>query len=316
MREALVQESSRFILMSKHGMAHKSIPSMDDQHEPRIEPLYLSGDDIHIALSQLDMSLDDMIAAEDSSTLLAWVGSYQEHDYWVVRVPALEELSLGEWKPLREFGDRLERSVDAGILATANGLVEFHKSHGFCSACGVSTIASKAGASRKCNGCNRSIYPRMDVAAIMLITSPCGNYALLGRKENWPQGRYSTLSGFAEVGETLEECCMRETFEEGGVVVDPSSVSFVASQPWPFPRSLMVGFQGRAKYAGEGLPTINVDEEEMEDVQWFSRDYVRERVAGGSTAMGYQPTAEEAEFHIPGRSSLARVLITKWVESE
>jgi NAD+ diphosphatase len=101
------------------------------------------------------------------------------------------------------------------------------------------------------------------------------------------------------------------------VVVDPSSVSFAASQPWPFPRSLMVGFQARAKDTGEGLlPTINVDKEEMEDIKWFSRDYVRERVAGGSTALGYQPTAEEEEFHIPGRSSLARVLITKWVESE
>jgi NAD+ diphosphatase len=322
--------------MSKHGMAHHSTPPMMDdddqqqqQHEPQIEPLYLSVDDIQIVLSQYEISLSDMMVPTDSTTklfLLAWVGSYQGNDYWVIKVPPDlgELLPLGEWKPLREFGDRLERSVDAGILATANGLVEFHKSHGFCSFCGASTITTKAGASRKCtgSGCNRSVYPRLDVATIMLITSPCGNYALLGRKANWPQGRYSTLAGFAEVGETLEECCRRETFEESGVVVDPSSVSFVASQPWPFPRSLMVAFQARAKEdAGEeqglaALPTIRVDKEEMEDIQWFSREYVRERLVGGSTALGYQPTVEEEEFHIPGRSSLARGLITKWVESE
>ncbi|KAL3933784.1 MAG: hypothetical protein SGARI_003627, partial [Bacillariaceae sp.] len=163
-------------------------------------------------------------------------------------------------KPLREFGDVLESNEEAGILATAQGLMEFHKSHPFCSLCGGATTPAKAGASRKCTSCQRSVYPRLDVAAIMLVTSPCDQYALLGRKESWPAGRYSTLAGFCEVGETLEDCCRRETFEESGVVVDPSTVQFVASQPWPFPRSLMVGFCAQAeagdKLQSTGLPTI------------------------------------------------------------
>ena len=151
----------------------------------------------------------------------------------------------------------------------------------------------------------------------MLITSSCGQYALLRRKRQWPKGRYSTLAGFAEVGETLEECCIRETFEESGVSVDPSTVGFVASQPWPFPRSVMVGFQGSAIKNGDDgiLPKINVDVNEMEDIQWFAKDYVKQRLSGGSTALGFKPNKSEAEFHIPGKSSLARLLITSWTDS-
>ena len=144
----------------------------------------------------------------------------------------------------------------------------------------------------------------------MLITTQCQQYALLGRKANWPKGRYSTLAGFSEVGETLEQCCARETFEESGVHVDRSSVRFVCSQPWPFPRSLMVGFRAEAKDTEK--PTICIEELEMEDIQWFHKDYVRERLEGGSTAMTFAPNEREREFHIPGPSSLARILISEW----
>uniref|UniRef100_A0A7S2EJS9 NAD(+) diphosphatase n=1 Tax=Trieres chinensis TaxID=1514140 RepID=A0A7S2EJS9_TRICV len=150
----------------------------------------------------------------------------------------------------------------------------------------------------------------------MLVTSPCGRYALLGRKANWPRGRYSTLAGFAEVGETLEECCVREVREESGVAVDPGTVRFVASQPWPFPRSLMVGFRATAAAAAEvpaaALPEVRINEDEMEDVRWFRRDFVARRLGGGSTALTFEPSDEEAEFHIPGKASLARILITEW----
>ena len=158
----------------------------------------------------------------------------------------------------------------------------------------------------------------------MLVTSPCDQYALLGRKQSWPSGRYSTLAGFCEVGETLEECCQRETFEESGVVVDPRSVVFAASQPWPFPRSLMVGFRAMAMMplssaaassssSSSSLPEIIVDTNEMEDVRWFEKDFVKERLSlSGSTALTFQPSEDEAEFHIPGKASLARYLITEW----
>lgn len=297
--------------------------------------------------------------------LIAYIGKYQDTDYWVVYLKDggnnkdddgfkesyhlksvltntfIQEYDVAtsttnfskerllECKPLREFGDSLEASYDAGILATANGLVEFHKSHGYCSYCGDPTKPSKAGGSRMCSNenCRRSVYPRIDSATIMLVTSPCEKYALLGRKSSWPAGRFSTLAGFCEVGETLEECCQRETFEESGVVVDPVSVRFEASQPWPFPRSLMVGFRAKAistvittvggstLSSSESLPEIIVDVSEMEDIRWFSKEFVRERLSlGGSTALSFQPNDAEAEFHVPGKASLARYLITNWTD--
>ena len=112
----------------------------------------------------------------------------------------------------------------------------------------------------------------------------------------------------------MEQCCIRETFEESGVVVDPATLRFVASQPWPFPRSLMVGFRGKAAAEpGEELPTIRIDENEMEDIQWFHRDFVREHLAGGgSTAANFQPNEKEERFHTPGLASLGRMLIYQW----
>lgn len=311
---------------------------------------------------------------EEEEPLVAWVGRHQDADYWAVylkdddiqadndgeeengsaepkllvlesiltevtSISTSEETTefLPRCKPLREFGDSLASSLDAAVLATANGLVEFHKSHGYCSSCGEATKPSKAGSCRTCSneGCVRSVvYPRIDSATIMLVTSPCEGWALLGRKRSWPAGRYSTLAGFCEVGETLEECLARETLEESGVVVDPASVRFVASQPWPFPRSLMVGFRAAAAaaaVAGEdpserssslttttpsSLPEITVDASEMEDIRWFPKHFVKERLSSsdGSTALTYEPDDAEAEFHVPGKASLARRLIAEWAD--
>lgn len=310
-KEVLVAGSSRFIVMQRNrGMLHHAV----QDHTEDCRPLFLNLDEINALVGRpVEDVLDSM---SESSDLLAWVGQFQDVDYWVVRLSD-ESSILGSpaagtmMAPLREFGDRLSSSTDAAILATANGLVEFHDSHPYCSKCASPTISARAGACRKCAGCKTSHYPRIDVASIMLIT--CGNYALLGRKANWPKGRYSTLAGFAEVGETLEECCVRETLEESGVQADLSSVQFVASQPWPFPRSLMVGFTATAiKPHDTGLPPILINKDEMDDIQWFSRDYVAARLEGGSTALGFQPNQAEQDFHIPGKASLARLLITQW----
>ena len=295
-------------------------------------PVYLTASQVNQILAEesypnLQESYESSSSESNSETLLAWVGSYKGQDYWVIRIKTdlatsdlpVDDSNNAAFANLREFGDRLEHRIDAGILATANGLVEFHTTHGYCSRCGSQTTCQKAGACRRCVGCGRSAYPRLDVATIMLITSPCGEYALLGRKSGWPKGRFSTLAGFAEVGETLEECCARETLEESGVRVDRRSIAFVASQPWPFPRSLMVGFQAKAAAGVEvdnatGLPRITVQPEEMEQIRWFTKEFVRERLGGGSTAQSFVPNATEAEFRIPGKSSLARLLITRWAK--
>mmetsp|Transcript_29264 Transcript_29264/g.79179 ORF Transcript_29264/g.79179 Transcript_29264/m.79179 type:complete len:495 (-) Transcript_29264:2377-3861(-) len=349
---------SKFILISTNGMWHRKPSSSSST----ASPLYLTVGQLEYLISYTRSkesspnNVDkETYFEEQKESLVAWVGSYQNEDYWVVHLKkdeiaagreiklqskltsllvetstGVEEESLSlDCKPLREFGDCLEVSHDAGILATANGLVEFHKSHSFCSHCGGPTEASKAGGSRTCTieGCRRSVYPRIDSATIMLVTSPCENYALLGRKKSWPSGRYSTLAGFCEVGETLEECCKRETYEESGVVVDPKSVRFVASQPWPFPRSLMVGFRAKAmaslmpsvgsELKSSRLPNITVDTDEMEDIQWFAKDFVKERLSlSGSTALTIQPNEMEKKFHVPGKASLARCLIAEWTNEE
>lgn len=313
---------ARFVFQTRQGVYHTT--TNNEKEELPIPRFYTFSE-----LSQFvgEETIQASVKSQDARQVLAWLGEHDNHNYWVYYQadhPSPQD-NLTIVTPLREFGDRLESSMEAAILATANGLVEFHKAHPFCSKCGSKTRITKAGASRTCmdnnnKDCGTSVYPRMDVASIMLITSPCEQYALLGRKAMWPTGRYSTLAGFAEVGETLEQCCARETQEESGVQVDRSSIKFVCSQPWPFPRSLMVGFRAKASAIIEeegnntstDLPPIQIEELEMEDVRWFPRDYVKERLAGGSTALGYQPSETEQEFHIPGPSSLARILITQW----
>mmetsp|Transcript_29461 Transcript_29461/g.55770 ORF Transcript_29461/g.55770 Transcript_29461/m.55770 type:complete len:440 (-) Transcript_29461:1900-3219(-) len=314
-----------------------------------VEPLFLSYDDC-----------DPNWLGNDKDTTISWLGQQsldegddgreetiteeQKMDYFAIDIP---HSSLDQWStvlvadgiessPVRNYGDSMSSRTHAALLASANGLLSFHRTHKFCSKCGSPTGQMKAGSARKCTdeSCRTSVYPRIDPAVIMLITSPCGEYALLGRNKRWPSGRYSTLAGFAEVGETLEECVVRETLEEAGVAVDPASMRFVASQPWPFPRSMMVGFMGKAATvdsnlidddaairdgdeAGE-LPNICVDPAELEDALWFSKDYVRVNglVEGrGSSALDFDPDEKEAEFHVPGPASLARLLITKWVTS-
>jgi NAD+ diphosphatase len=297
-------------------------PRNTDDSRSQVDPLYLS----YIQLEQVmnPDTVEDCFEQAEADNFIAWIGNSGGVDYFVChlkekRSDTMISALLGcdvRVAGLREFGDRLSGRLDAAVLATANGLVEFHKSHRFCSLCGSRTKSAKAGACRKCISCKNSVYPRIDVAAIMLITSPCLQYALLGRKKMWPQGRWSTLAGFCEVGETMEQCCAREVLEESGVEVELGSIRWVCSQPWPFPRSLMAGFRGIAKQTDQDLPRIQVDENELQDARWFHKDFVRERLQGGSTALGFKPNEKEQEFHVPGPSSLARLLIAQWATED
>jgi len=206
---------------------------------------------------------------------------------------------------LRTFGEDLQ-DIDAALLSTARGMMIFHSNTKFCSSCGSKTITYKAGSARKCTNqdCKKSHYPRIEPASIMLIVSKDNEYALLGRKKEWIKGRYSTLAGFLEVGETIEMCMIRETLEESNVVVDPDTVKIIATQPWVFPSSLMVGCYGVAK--NDGLPSIKVDDE-MEDVKWFHRSEVK---------AGLLSKGENGTLNFPGKSSLGRYLINRWIEGE
>ncbi|KAI2512298.1 NAD+ diphosphatase [Fragilaria crotonensis] len=241
-------DSSRFVVVeASRGMYHRIVDVTNNRSEA--EPLFLSYQELERLIGPGDI---DASFRGDNPNLIAWVGHFDGSDFFVchlkeniAEVSLVEVLDTAEVQVsnLRNFGDRLSRRMDAAILSTSNGLVEFHKSHPFCAKCGSLTKSAKVGACRKCTVCKSSFYPRIDVAAIMLITCQDGNYALLGRKAEWSKGRYSTLAGFCEVGETLEHCCAREVFEESGVEVNLNTIRFTCSQPWPFPRSLMAGFR-------------------------------------------------------------------------
>ncbi|MFE0422442.1 NAD(+) diphosphatase [Streptomyces sp. NPDC058953] len=179
---------------------------------------------------------------------------------------------------LREAGMLLS-ARDAGLLAHAVALENWQRLHRFCSRCGERTVIAAAGHVRRCQACGAEHYPRTDPAVIMLITDE-DDRALLGRQLHWPEGRFSTLAGFVEPGESLEQAVRREAYEEAGVVV--GDVAYVASQPWPFPSSLMLGFTARATTAG-----ITVDGEELHEARWFSRDDLADAFATGEVMPPY-----------------------------
>jgi NAD+ diphosphatase len=160
---------------------------------------------------------------------------------------------------------------DAELAATAKAILEWHRAHRFCAKCGAPSEMRQAGWQRTCPACNAGHFPRTDPVVIMLITH--GNSVLMGRSPGWPEGMYSLLAGFVEPGETLEAAVRREVFEEAGVKV--GAVSYLSSQPWPFPASLMFGCQGEAL-----SEEIEIDPVEIEDALWVSREEMAAAFAG------------------------------------
>ncbi len=218
--------------------------------------------------------------------------------YFAVSVDSLPGRLDGDARPagLREVGGTLG-DRDSGLLVHAVALQNWHHSHRFCSRCGHATGPAAAGHVRRCTSCAHEHYPRTDAAVIMLVTDG-QDRALLGRQALWPEGRYSTLAGFVEPGESLEQAVAREVAEEAGVRVDLGSVTYVASQPWPFPASLMLGFLARADER-DGGAEIAVDGEELSEAGWFSREELRAGMADGSVLP-------------PSGISIARRLVEIW----
>jgi len=172
----------------------------------------------------------------------------------------------GSFTDLRRVGPLLDYESGA-LLAYARGLQYWHQRHQFCGVCGAPTRSEEAGHLRRCTNpaCAADHHPRTDPAVIMLISD--GDRCLLGRQAAWPRGRYSTLAGFVEPGESLEVAVAREVFEEAGVRV--KNVRYHGSQPWPFPASIMLGF-----YAEAATTDVRIDARELEDARWFTRDEV------------------------------------------
>ncbi len=191
---------------------------------------------------------------------------------------------------LREITSRLPAGA-SGLFVHAIGIANWHQRHRFCPNCGSETDVTAAGHVRQCPNCRAQQFPRSDPAVIMLVVDD-DDRALFGRAPAWPEGRFSTLAGFVEPGESLEQAVIREVFEEVGVVVD--DVSYQGSQPWPFPSSLMVGFHAHASTS-----EIKIDPEEIAEARWLSRDELID-------------CGKRGEILMPGTISIARWLIERW----
>jgi NAD+ diphosphatase len=155
---------------------------------------------------------------------------------------------------------------EASLVAYARALNLWRANHRHCGRCGTLTTASHAGHSRDCPACGYHSFPRLDPAVIVLVND--GERALLGRQASWPANRYSTIAGFVEPGESLEDAVRREVHEEAGI--EAHDIAYHSSQPWPFPASLMLGFTARATFA----PPV-LHDGELEDARWFTRDDLR-----------------------------------------
>lgn len=186
---------------------------------------------------------------------------------------------------------------DLGALSQARALIHWHRTHRHCSRCGEKSVMAEAGYRRDCPACGSPHFPRTDPCVIMLITDRTGEKALLGRPARLPEGIYTTLAGFMEPGETIEQAVRRETLEESGIKV--GDVRLISNQPWPFPANLMLGCIGEATSFD-----IKIEDDELEACKWCDREEVRRMVAG---------THPEGHL-IPPSISIAYELITGWLE--
>lgn len=197
----------------------------------------------------------------------------------------------GEFHDLRYLGSVLPAD-EANLAAHATALITWHRLQKYCGQCGSPTRAESGGNTRICteDKCAKTIFPRVDPAIIVLVSD--GNECLLGRQSNWPEGRYSTIAGFVEPGESLEDAVRREVQEETNIAV--GDVHYHSSQPWPFPASLMLGFTALSESRD-----IKLNDGELEDARWFSRKELRS---------GFPK--------LPYRLSIARRLVDDWLADD
>ncbi len=203
----------------------------------------------------------------------------------------LMQTGHGRLITLREAGAVLPQA-EGGLAAYLVAVLNWHRTHRFCSACGARTRVADAGLSRRCPNCGASHFPRTDPVVIMLVEH--AGEVLLGRRIGWEEGRFSILAGYVSPGETPEEAVLREVQEESGIVAD--SPRYMAAQPWPFPSSLMLGYEASSE-GGEPVPQPG----EMVEVRWFSATEIADAQRGAG------------DLKLPGGVSIARVLIDAWI---
>ena len=234
----------------------------------------------------------DVAAYLDASEII-FLGMFRSSPAFAVAIPAGEPQPFtdkGEFHDLRYLGGNLPAD-EANLVAHARALVIWHDVQRFCGRCGSPTGVESGGNTRLCSNpdCSARLFPRVDPAIIVLVHDR--DRCLLGRQANWPEGRYSTIAGFVEPGESLEDAVAREVQEETDVRV--GAVRYHSSQPWPFPSSLMLGFTADA-----ASDSITLNDGELEDARWFSLKEI---------SSGYPK--------LPPRLSISRRLVDDWIAS-
>ena len=187
---------------------------------------------------------------------------------------------------------------ELALYGGARAVVDWHARHRFCARCGGPTAIDKGGWQRTCDACEAQHFPRVDPVAIMLVEHAESGDLLLGRQSRFPPRSYSALAGFVEPGEAIEEAVASEVFEEAGVQV--RDVSYIASQPWPFPSQLMIGCHGFADDRD-----LVIDETEIEDARWFTRAEVADALERGLESTGFVP---------PPARAIAHFMLAWWME--
>ena len=250
-----------------------------------------------LRLADLDPVLDEegrlLWAGVESEAELIFLGLEGDLPLFapLVRTEALGRRAWGVFRLLGLMSPR-----DAALWGAARSLNEWHNRHLFCGLCGAATAAFRGGWGRRCTGCAAEHFPRVDPVVIMLAEHE--GRVLVARQPQYPAGRYSALAGFVEPGESIEEAVARELLEEAGVAA--SGVRYVASQPWPFPGSLMI-----ACLAEAGSAAITLDRDELEDAMWVDRDGVAAALAGEA----------DAPFLAPPPFAIAHTLLKIWLNS-
>jgi NAD+ diphosphatase len=243
----------------------------------RLEPFILgsekSGPPVELGLVRAGV-VDSIVEA---GALCLFLGLDGERAVFAMDVPGADDpATAGPLAGLGYFRDaRVAASIvslkDAAIIAQAKAMIDWHQRHGFCARCGAPTKIMDAGYRRLCGKCNAEHFPRVDPVVIMLATF--GEACLVGRGKQFPPGMFSALAGFVEPGETIEEAVRRELMEEASVKV--GEVTYYATQPWPFPSSLMIGCFAKAESRD-----AKVDENELAEVRWLERTVARELIEG------------------------------------
>jgi len=260
----------------------------------RLNPLARRTDSIELLWLDADVLRH---LAEDSQPFLLGIQDGVAH--FAVDLSHLDDpvselgLDEAEFTETRGAAARLPAG-DVGIVAHGRALIEWHRRHRYCGVCGSLTEVRDGGSMRKCESCGQEHFPRTDPVVIMVVWT--GDKCILGRQKAWAPGFHSALAGFIDQGETIEEAVAREVLEEVGLEVD--HVEYHASQPWPFPSSLMIGCFAHATSDQE-----TVDPVELESATWFTRDQIR---------AAYEDPRGQHGFNVPGSIAIAHHLIKDW----